>query len=73
MSVRFEVWANGEHLCTPGLPGYGVLTVGLTSVERNPERVANMKHVRSFEELVTPELFLEVGAWTAGKHWLIPS
>jgi hypothetical protein len=36
--ICYETWLNGRRLCTAGMPGYGVLSMGLCWVKRDPAK-----------------------------------
>ena len=43
---RFEILINGRKACVAGVSRFGVLSVVLTRVRRNPERFPGRKRVR---------------------------
>jgi hypothetical protein len=63
--IAFEVYVNGEYVCTAGVGELGVVSATLTWVRRAPE---NSQNGKSFEE----ELTFDVGGLskTASVGWL---
>ncbi len=45
MSARFEILKNGERICTSGINGDGVLSVGLTYVKHPDKELEHSLHI----------------------------
>lgn len=58
--ICFEVFHNGEKLCTASVGDYGVLTTDVTLVSHHPEKLARWQK-QGIQDLTPMELHLQVG------------